>query len=371
MSPKHTHDAGETPGNAPVGNTSADTRIDDLLARFTKVRGLESDRRWAEAALARFVLDDVREDVMVRELEEAAAVVEKAGTRPDKLFGPAADWARSRRDELASAGELVLATEPPLTWRAAPGNALIIAALFSVPLAIVLAFDGLTREYTWTHLLMPLVLGALMSVVATLWSRMIARRSFPVTVATVLVAVVLLSIGAGLLFTGLSGAVVFTGSVAWLLALVAGYLVLGALGFHFLPRDGAVQDAAQQQIPDDGTWALVLGGTLRGRLGYSDERARQIVEEARSHAAASGRPLAEEFGTPEEYAARFPADTRRRDRLYAVLLTGVAAYWVGMLVFEWMSPEESVTWWRIGGAVFFPVLAGWQWRLASRNRADA
>lgn len=345
-------------------------RIPALLDRFTAARGLDSDRRWAEAAVARFVLDDVREDVMVRELAEAAAVVEGSGTRPDKLFGPAADWARSRRDDLAAEGGLVLDTEPQLTWRAAPGNALIIAALFSVPFAIVMAFDGLTRDYTWTHLLMPLVLGAVMSVVVTLWSRTIVRRSFPVTVAVVLVAVALLATGAGVLFVGLSEAVVFTGSVAWLLALVAGYLALGVLGFHFLPRDGAVQDGAQQEIPDDGTWALVLGGTLRGRLGYSDERARRIVEEARAHAAASGRPLAEEFGTPQDYAARFQPDTRRKDRLYAVLLTLVAAYWVGMLAFEWLSPQEPMGWWRIAGAVFFPVLAGWQWRLVLRGRAD-
>lgn len=352
-------------------------RIPALLDRFTAARGLDSDRRWAEAAVARFVLDDVREDVMVRELAEAAAVVEGSGTRPDKLFGPAADWARSRRDDLAAEGGLVLDTEPQLTWWAAPGNALIIAALLSVPLALVFAVrDGLTVDFSWAHLLFPLVLGTLMAVVVTLWARTIVRRTFKVTAVIVAVVGLLLATGAGLLLPTLAGMHLFTGSVAWHLAIVAGYLALGALGFWLLPSARTAGDPQRETsddgtaLPDDGTWALVLGGTLRGRLGYSDERARRVVEEARAHAAASGRPLAEEFGTPQDYAARFQPDTRRKDRLYAVLLTLVAAYWVGMLVFEWLSPQEPVGWWRIAGAVFFPVLAGWQWRLALRGRAD-
>lgn len=350
--------------------STADARMEDLLARFTKARGLESDRRWAEEAFARFVLDDVRENVMVRELEEAVAVVEVSGTRPEKLFGPAADWARSRRDELAEDGEAVLAVESPLTWRAVSGNALLIAALFSIPFAVVMAFDGLTLDYSWPHLLMPLVLGTLMAVVITVWSRTILRRSFAATVAMSGAVTLLLATGAALLFTGLQDVVVFTGSVAWLLAVVGAYLLLGLLGFRLLPRDENTGDASAQEIPDDGTWALVLGGTLHGRLGYSDERARQIVQEARSHAEASGRTLAEEFGTPAEYASRLPADTRRKRRLYAVLLTAVAAYWVGMLVFEWLSPEETVQWWRVAGAVLFPLLAGVQWRGAVRKHAD-
>lgn len=357
----------------PGGND----RIPALLDRFTAARGLESDRRWAEAAVARFVLDDVRQDVMVRELEEAAVVVEGSGTRPDRLFGPAADWARSRRDDLAAEGGLVLDTEPQLTWRDVPSNALIISALFSIPFAVVFALrDGLSVDFTWGHLLFPLVLGAVMTVLVTLWSRTIARRSFAVTAVIVAVVGLLLATGAGFLLPTLAGMHLFTGSVAWHLAIVAGYLALGALGFWLLPSARTAGDAQRETsedvtaLPDDGTWALVLGGTLRGRLGYSDERARRVVEEARAHAAASGRPLAEEFGTPQDYAARFQPDTRRKDRLYAVLLTLVAAYWVGMLVFEWLSPQEPVGWWRIAGAVFFPVLAGWQWRLALRGRAD-
>ncbi|WP_193763036.1 hypothetical protein [Micrococcus sp. FDAARGOS_333] len=53
-----------------------------------------------------------------------------------------------------------------------------------------------------------------------------------------------------------------------------------------------------------------------------------------------------------------------------MLLTLVAAYWVGMLGFKWLAPQESVEWWRIFGAVLFPVLAGWQWRLALRPRTE-
>ena len=65
-----------------------------------------------------------------------------------------------------------------------------------------------------------------------------------------------------------------------------------------------------------------LGGPARSGW-LSDARVREIVAEARAHAAESGRTLEEEFGPPDEYAAVRP-DARRRTTLtiafYAVLV---------------------------------------------------
>lgn len=343
-----------------------------LLDRFEAARGVPADKDWAAAAAGRFLLDDVREEIVLRELTEALAAVEESGQGPEELFGPAADWARERAAEASAAGEPVLDTDPSLTWRAAPCNALIIAALFSVPFAVVFAFrGGPTVDYTWGHLLFPLVLAVVMTVVITLWSRTILRCSFSATAGIVAAGAVPLVVGAGFLLPTLSGMPLFTGSVGWYAAIVAAQLGLGALGFWLLPTDD-VPDVTTAQTPDDDAWALVLGGVLRSKLAYSDARVREVVDEARAHAAASGRPLAEEFGAPQAYAARFRPDRGRRLRWEAILLTAVAVYWVGKLWAQLADRSAPPDWWVVAGAVIMPLIA-WQawraWRMRGRPAA--
>lgn len=336
-----------------------------LLDRFAVARGVPADEDWAAAAAGRFLLDDVREEIVLRELTEALAAVEGSGQGPEELFGPPVDWARERAAEASAAGEPVLDTDPPLMWRAAPCNALIIAALFSVPFAAVFAFrDGLSVDYTWGHVLFSLVLAVVMTVVITLWSQTILRRSFSATVGIVAAGAVPLVVGAGFLLPWLSEQPLFTGSVGWYAAIVAGYLGLGALGFWLLPTDD-VPDTTTQ-TPDDDAWALVLGGVLRSKLAYSDARVREVVDEARAHAAASGRPLAEEFGTPQDYAARFRPDRGRRLRWEAILLTAVAVYWVGKLWAQLADCAAPLDWWTVAGAVLMPLIAWRMWRMHRR-----
>ena len=339
-----------------------------LLDRFAAARGVPADKDWAAAAAGRFLLDDVREEIVLRELTEALAAVQESGQGPEDLFGPAADWARERAAEASAAGESVLDTDPSLTWRAAPCNALIIAALFSVPFAVVFAFrDGLTVDYSWGHVLFSLVLAVVMTVVITLWSQTILRRSFSATVGIVAAGAVPLVVGAGFLLPWLSEQPLFTGSVGWHAAIVAGYLGLGALGFWLLPTDD-VPDTTTQ-TPDDDAWALVLGGVLRSKLAYSDARVREVVDEARAHAAASGRPLAEEFGNPQDYAARFRPDRGRRLRWEAILLTAVAVYWVGKLWAQLADRDTGPDWWTVAGAVVMPLIAWRTWRMQRRAAA--
>ncbi|MCV7471911.1 hypothetical protein M3C59_007250 [Micrococcus luteus] len=348
--------------------TRHDLPLPALMDRFAVTRGMPADGDWAAAAAGRFMLDDVREEVMVRELTEALAIVEGSGEGPQELFGPGAEWARQCRAEAVSAGEPVLAEDPPLTWRAAPCTALIIAALLSVPFGIVFALGkGLTVEYTWGHLLSPMMLSALITVLTTLWSRTILRRSFAATVGIVVAWAAPLVVGAGFLLPTLAGMPLFTGNVAWLGAIVVGYLTLGLVGFQLLPTDDLPLGTAPK-TPDDDAWALVLAGVLRSKLDYSDARAEEAVDEARAHAAESGRPLAEEFGTPQDYAARLRPDRHRRLRWEAILLTAVAAYWVSMLGVQLASRDASPEWWTIVGAVLFPLTAWRTWRMQNRAR---
>lgn len=83
-----------------------------LLDRFAAARGVPGDKDWAAAAAGRFLLDDVRKEIVLRELTEALAAVEGSGQGPEELFGPAADWARERAAEASAAGEPVLDTDP-------------------------------------------------------------------------------------------------------------------------------------------------------------------------------------------------------------------------------------------------------------------
>lgn len=349
--------------------TRREPPLPGLLERFAAARGVSADGDWAAAAAGRFLLDDVREEIVVRELTEALAVVVGSGQGPEELFGPAVDWARGRAAEASAAGEPVLATDPPLTWRAAPCNALMISAMFSVPFGIVFALrDGLTVDYTGGHLLFPLVLAVVMTVVITLWSQTILRRSFAATVGIVVAGAVPLVVGAGFLLPWLAQQPLFTGSVGWHAAIVAGYLGLGALGFWRLPTDD-VPVTTTAQTPDDDAWALVLGGVLRSKLAYSDARVREVVDEARAHAEASGRPLAEEFGTPQDYAARLRPDRRRRLRWEAILLTAVAVYWVGKLWAQLADRDTGPDWWTVAGAVVMPVIAWQMWRMHRRAAA--
>jgi hypothetical protein len=105
--------------------------------------------------------------------------------------------------------------------------------------------------------------------------------------------------------------------------------------------------------PSDLRWSVGLTEILRTRYSMSGSRVGVIVAEADSHAAEAGRSVQEEFGTPEEYAARFAPDLARRSLLTAAFLGLLALldvvllldgpHWsnVGLLVvIGWMAAAE-------------------------------
>ena len=87
---------------------------------------------------------------------------------------------------------------------------------------------------------------------------------------------------------------------------------------HALVQDGC----------DDELWVERFSGIMRGPGWTRESRVRELVAEARSHAAESGRTLAEEFGPPEHYATQLGVDKERRIRLriaFVGVLTLLAA----------------------------------------------
>ncbi len=91
--------------------------------------------------------------------------------------------------------------------------------------------------------------------------------------------------------------------------------------------------------PADEQWSLALTEILRTRYSMSGSRVRGIVAEAHSYAAEADRKVQEEFGTPEEYAARFAPDVTRRRRLTTALLASMATLSALQLVdgFSWTA----------------------------------
>lgn len=77
------------------------------------------------------------------------------------------------------------------------------------------------------------------------------------------------------------------------------------------------------EVAEDQRWSAELTEILRTRHAWSGPRARALVAEAHAHARESGRPVAEEFGTPAAYATRLAPDDRRRSRLTALTLGGL------------------------------------------------
>jgi len=140
----------------------------------------------------------------------------------------------------------------------------------------------------------------------------------------------------------------------WTLArAVAISLVVGvgsAVG-HALWSRRHLRPAPGPDVPDDARWSMELTQILRSRYAMSGERVRDIVAEAHAHAQEADRPVRDEFGTPEEYAARFAPDLRRRSRWRTAALAALAV--IGGLLFldgfRWTTAAMTAlfVWWAV------------------------
>ncbi len=114
--------------------------------------------------------------------------------------------------------------------------------------------------------------------------------------------------------------------------------------------------------PADVRWSVRTTEILRTRYSLSGSRVRDIVAEANSHAAEAGRSVPEEFGTPEEYAARFAPDLARRSLLTAAFLGLLGLVAVVLLL-------DEPHWSNAGLLVVVGSLAASEYRKARALRA--
>lgn len=302
--------------------------MDEVLGGFAQARGVAADEEWAAVVVTRTLIRDVNQDVVREGLREALDVVRQSQESPEELFGDPREWADVKVEEWRAEGAPVEQAEPDTSWREVPVVTMVTGTIISLLLLVLLLVQGRWRlDFTWGTLLLPTIsalatLGAL-----TLFERVLqhARRLVAAAAGLVVVAVGV-AVLATLFYLG-QDQPVFRGSVWWFAAIAAGHAVLAWVLAKVVPD--RPQSHADRTATTDDEWERQVAGILRLRVELPEGRVRQHLEEAKAHAAQSGRSLHEEFGAPNSYASRFPRDRgsaeRRRLWLYTAVVP-VSAY---------------------------------------------
>ncbi|TQK69924.1 hypothetical protein [Nocardioides sp. SLBN-35] len=294
----------------------ATTPLARTIDAFADARGEESDRAWAMGVCFALLARDVRHDLVREDLEQVLEVVREAEDSPEQLFGPAREHAAEVSARWDAEGRAVWSLEGVASVRDAVATGLYLSAIAAAGVWLV----GLLRgESSWTiaHLLLACV-GLAGAAGYVFWDRISRRRTTAVAVLATAAVVLGLSVALGPLLMLTHDAPWAEVPGAWLLPVEAAALCAAGLALDRAATDRAAGDSAGS--PTDEEWARRLGGLLRGPGWRSDARVGELVAEARSHAAEGGRSLVEEFGRPEDYAARLGPDRARRRRLVGAAL---------------------------------------------------
>ena len=253
----------------------ATTPLAVTYEEFDRARGDDADGAWAFSVSWSLMTQDV-DPAQVREgLEEALEVVRETRESPRDLFGEPRAHAEALYEQWSSEGRLHLQETTP-TRRDVVSVGLVLAAVVAVGLLLALRDRDATPRGILTLLLISLAVGTGSSLLHAGWTRR-----------------------------------------------------------HRWHR----HRLESTETPTDVRWSLTLTEILRTRYAMSGARVRDIVAEAHAHAAESGSSVPEEFGTPEDYAARFAPDRARRARLTATLLAVLALLAALPLLdgFDWTS----------------------------------
>ena len=253
----------------------ATTPLAATIEAFDDVRGDSMDGVWAYGVSWALMMRDVDARLVAQGLGEALEVVRETGYGPADLFGSPREHADELYERWLEDGRLVLADRLRQTWPDAIRLGLGLSAACAV---LVLAWALIQVE----------PIGSTVTL-----------RLLPIALAT--------------------GVGCSVGLVVW--------------SRRHRPRGRA----AAPDAPAEVRWSAELTEILRTRHAMSAARVRDVVAEAHLHAADSGTSLHEEFGTPEEYAARFAPDRARRSRFTVAGLTGLLVLSAVLLVdgFSW------------------------------------
>lgn len=318
---------------------------------FSAARGEEMDHVWAFSVSWKLMMNDVEVEQVREGLEEALTVVRETQQSPEDLFGDPKEHATELYRRWKSEGRLRLTHgEKIVAARSIPASGLVASGWVALLMFVWALVDG--AELPVTFLVLPVALGFAAVLGLALWEWASCRWATEVAVALMAGTTAAFALGtAGVL---LSTQALIGSATPWVLLAesvvlwVAGRctLVLVTAKAHVKARDVSV---------DDEQWVQRFAGILRGPGWLSGKRVRDIVAESRSHAAESGRTLAEEFGPAEQYAAQFGVDTLRRTRMKCAFLVGLA-------VLSLVPMLDGPRWSGIVVVVLLGWMAWWEYR---------
>ncbi|UEJ84269.1 hypothetical protein Bra3105_08170 [Brachybacterium halotolerans subsp. kimchii] len=361
---------------------------------FHAARGVETDADWAELALVRLVFGDVRIDVVEQVLTEAAGTVREAQESPAELFGAPSEWADQQAEQLREAGLDVFEDPLIMGWREGVlttlGLASGLSALFflSQLLDLLVGSESGPTDVTAGFALMPLLLSAMLVVVIAVYKRAVARFRFPIVVALCAAVVVLGAGGVASIIVPLAR----EGADArlawgWSILLVPLYAALCWVVAKLwrAPAQGPgdregrgdakgredVEALTPQQILDsahldDEDWVRRARAALRRRDDFTDPRIDAVLTEAQAHAAESGAPLVEEFGSPEGYAQKLPKDPRTIPRRMTLFYAVLALLWLALAL-----ADAAGAGWHVGWSVAAPAVLAVAFGAMAVGRARA
>lgn len=337
----------------------AETPIPATVDAYKQARGEALDGHWAFSVSWKLSMKGVDVTLIDEGLRESLKLVRETGESPEELFGPPADHAIELYRQWRSEGRLNPSAISVPASRSLAASSLKASGWIALVMFVLELIGG--RYLPVGFLGLPVVLGLATVGGLAFWEWASREWAMPLAVTAMTAATVGIAAATAIVLDVTSGTSL--GSLMpWLL--LAEAAMLWTAGNMVLVLVTAKTFAAAQEEPDDEQWVRRFSGVLRGPGWHSDARVREIVTEARSHAAESGRTLAEEFGSPDGHAAAYGVDVRRRTRLKI-------AFFAVLVGLNLVPMVDGASWAAAVPALFFASLAWKEYRTYDKHRTAA
>lgn len=332
----------------------AETPLSRTIDAFDDARGIAMDGVWAHSVSWALLMRDVEADLVREGLEEALDVVRQSQEAPEELFGAPRAHAGELYDRWVTEGRLRLDKLGAIAWRDVPSTGLAWGAALCLAFAVVFALEG-DSPRTWTlgMVVLPLGLGLGTTAAAAAWDWFLRHNGTASAIASAAATGIICAMAAASVNEWSKAHPLGNHSVWWYVPIAVSCVLLATGWRRWVDTWTPLAPPA---AADADEWSRQLAGHLRERYSLSDSRVRTILFDAHSHAAESGSTLEEEFGRPEDYAARFVPDLARRSRLTVAFYLFVSALnlvgtvvidssWRGLLIaagFGWLAWREHL-----------------------------
>lgn len=334
-----------------------ETPIPATVDAYEQARGEGLDATWAFAVSWRLLMKDVDAQLVDEGLREGLELVRETGESPEELFGSPDDHAAELLRTWRSEGRLNPAAVKVPTSRSLVASSLKAGGWIAFIMFVLELVGG--RDLQVGFFVLPPVIGFATIGALALWEWGSREWAMPLVVTAMTTATVGISAATVVVLEATSGTSL--GALTPWLLLLEGAMLWSA-GTVVLILFTAKTFAEVQDDPDDEQWVRRFAGVLRGAAWQSDARVREIVREARSHAAESGRTLAEEFGPPDSYAMTYGVDVRRRTTLKI-------AFYAVLVALNLVPMVDGFSWATTAVALFFAWQAWKEYRKYDRSRS--